>query len=167
MGFTTLFCYRDNYHTLLGDRESRWESRGSFIRGSGFPLVCRFHRYWAYSSKSTVQPNMESCFQGGACSVCFLLHGHEFEQTPSDREVQRSLACCSPRRRTWLSSWTTPIREGFSGKESICQCRRRRRQWVWSLGWEEREMATHSRIPAWEIPWTEEPGRVQSMGLQS
>ena len=33
------------------------------------------------------------------------------------------------------------------------------------LGWEdalEEEMATHSRILAWEIPWTEEPGRLQS-----
>ena len=30
----------------------------------------------------------------------------------------------------------------------------------------EKEMATHSSIPAWEIPWTEEPGRLQSMGLQ-
>ena len=39
--------------------------------------------------------------------------------------------------------------------------------WVWSLGWEdpmEKEMATRSRILAWEIPWTEEPGRLQSMG---
>ena len=27
-------------------------------------------------------------------------------------------------------------------------------------------MATHSSIPAWEIPWTEEPGRLQSMGSQ-
>ena len=37
------------------------------------------------------------------------------------------------------------------------------------LGWEdllEKEMATHSSILAWEIPWTEEPGRLQSMGLQ-
>ena len=37
------------------------------------------------------------------------------------------------------------------------------------LGWEdplEKEMATHSSILAWEIPWTEEPGGVQSMGLQ-
>ena len=32
-------------------------------RGSGFPLICHFHRYWAYSSKSTVRPKMESCFQ--------------------------------------------------------------------------------------------------------
>ena len=40
---------------------------------------------------------------------------------------------------------------------------------VQSLGWEdllEKEMATHSSILAWKIPWTEEPGRVQSMGSQ-
>ena len=30
----------------------------------------------------------------------------------------------------------------------------------------EKEMATHSSIVAWEIPWTEEPGGLQSMGLQ-
>ena len=30
----------------------------------------------------------------------------------------------------------------------------------------ENEMATHSSIPDWEIPWTEEPGRLQSMGSQ-
>ena len=41
--------------------------------------------------------------------------------------------------------------------------------WVQSLGWEdllEKELATHSSILAWKIPWTEEPGRVQSMGSQ-
>ena len=40
---------------------------------------------------------------------------------------------------------------------------------VRSLGWEdplEKGMATHSSILAWEIPWTEEPGGLQSMGLQ-
>ena len=31
----------------------------------------------------------------------------------------------------------------------------------------EEEMATHSSIPAWKIPWTEEPGRLQSMASQS
>ena len=30
----------------------------------------------------------------------------------------------------------------------------------------EKEMATHTSIVAWKIPWTEEPGRLQSMGLQ-
>ena len=41
--------------------------------------------------------------------------------------------------------------------------------WVRPLGWEdplEKGMATHSRILAWRIPWTEEPGRLPSMGLQ-
>ena len=41
--------------------------------------------------------------------------------------------------------------------------------WVRSLGREdplEKDMATHSSIPARRIPWTEEPGRLQSMGLQ-
>ena len=40
---------------------------------------------------------------------------------------------------------------------------------VQSLGWEdplEKEMATHSSIPAWRIPWTEEPGGLQSTGSQ-
>ena len=40
---------------------------------------------------------------------------------------------------------------------------------VRSLGWEdplEKEMATHSSIITWKISWTEEPGEVQSMGLQ-
>ena len=41
---------------------------------------------------------------------------------------------------------------------------------VWSLGWEDpmdMEMATHSSTLAWEIPWTEEPGKLQSMRLRT
>ena len=41
--------------------------------------------------------------------------------------------------------------------------------WVQSLGWEdllEEGMATHSSTLTWGIPWTEEPGGLQSMGLQ-
>ena len=41
--------------------------------------------------------------------------------------------------------------------------------WLQSMGGTdplEKEMATHSSIPAWEIPWTEEPGGLQSVGLQ-
>ena len=44
-----------------------------------------------------------------------------------------------------------------------------RETWVQSLGQEdplEKEMATHSSILAWKIPWTEEPGRLQSMESQ-
>ena len=45
-----------------------------------------------------------------------------------------------------------------------------RETWVRSLGWEdpvEESMATHPSILAWRIPWTEEPGGLQSMGSQS
>ena len=41
--------------------------------------------------------------------------------------------------------------------------------YIQSLGWKdplEEGMATHSSILAWKVPWTEEPGRLQSMGLQ-
>ena len=44
-----------------------------------------------------------------------------------------------------------------------------RETWVQFLGWEdalEKEMATHSSILAWRIPWTEEPGGLQSTGSQ-
>ena len=50
-------------------------------------------------------------------------------------------------------------------KESACNAG----DWVRYLGQEdalEKEMATHSNILAWRIPWTEEPGRPQSMGSQ-
>jgi len=42
-------------------------------------------------------------------------------------------------------------------------------KWAQALDQEdplEKEMATHSSVLAWEIPWTEEPGRLQSTGLQ-
>ena len=41
--------------------------------------------------------------------------------------------------------------------------------WIQSLSWKdplEKGMAAHSHILAWEIPWSEEPGRLQSKGLQ-
>ena len=55
---------------------------------------------------------------------------------------------------------------GSDGEESACS---ERDPWVRSLSWEdplEEGMATHSRILAWRIPWTEEPGGPQSMGSQ-
>ena len=45
----------------------------------------------------------------------------------------------------------------------------RRETWVQSLGWEDplkEGMTTHSSNPAWKIPWTEEPGGLQSLGCK-
>ena len=60
-------------------------------------------------------------------------------------------------------------------KESACQCRRHKRHgfnlWVRKIPWnkkcqKKKEMSTHSSILAWKIPWTEETGKLQSMGWQ-
>jgi len=57
----------------------------------------------------------------------------------------------------------------LSGEESTCQCRThkgcRLNPWVGKIPLEE-AMATHSSIVAWRIPWTEEPGGLQSMASQ-
>ena len=62
------------------------------------------------------------------------------------------------------------FKEGFpsgtSGKEPSCQCRRSKIQRAWSLTQEDKETATHFSILAWRIPWTEEPGRLWSIGSQ-
>ena len=58
--------------------------------------------------------------------------------------------------------------DGSSGKESACR-RCRQEIWVRFLGWKdplEKEIANQSSILAWEIPWKEEPGGLQSVGSQ-
>ena len=58
----------------------------------------------------------------------------------------------------WLPRW-------LSGKESSAK----QETWIQSLGWAdslEKEMATHSSLLAWEMPWTEEPGGLQPTRLQ-
>ena len=61
------------------------------------------------------------------------------------------------------------IEQGFPGGSVVKNLPVMQEMQVWSLGWEdplENEIATHSSILAWEIPRTEEPGRLQSMGSQ-
>ena len=56
----------------------------------------------------------------------------------------------------------------LSGKECL-SVQEMQEPWVRSLGQEdplEKEMATHSNVLAWRIPWTEEPDWLQFMGLQ-
>ena len=66
------------------------------------------------------------------------------------------------------------LEESYAAQEAslVAQTLKRlptmRETWVRSLGREdplEKEMATHSSTLAWKIPWTKEPGRLQSMGL--
>ena len=57
-----------------------------------------------------------------------------------------------------------------SGVKNLPSAQETQETWVRFLGWKdalEKGMATHSSILAWRIPWTEEPGRLQPIGLQS
>ena len=78
--------------------------------GLVFQLVCRFHRYWAYSSKSTVQLKMESRFQDRACSASSFtttkgLHAATKTRCKSNKQIK-----INERFSWWLSV-----------KESACQ----------------------------------------------
>ena len=74
---------------------------------------------------------------------------------------------CSQCRGPGFDPWSG----NFPGGSDVKRLPTMRETRVQSLGWEdllEKEMATHSSVLAWKIPWTEEPGyRLQSMGSQS
>ena len=68
------------------------------------------------------------------------LNRHEFKQAPCTSLVAQMVKCLPTMWETWVQSL---------GREDL-----------------EKEMVIHSSILAWKIPWMEEPGRLQSMGLQ-
>ena len=105
--------------------------------------------------------------------------GHEFEQTLGVCDGQGGLACCSPwgrkesdttERLNWTElNWT--LSNGLAwwlrGKDSTCQCKGcvsnpQVRKVCWRRKWQPQ----HCSILAWEVPWTEEAGRPDTMGLQ-
>ena len=68
----------------------------------------------------------------------------------------------------WIFLLSPLCREGFPGGLVVQDLPARQETWVQSLGWEdalEKEMVTHCSILAWEIPWTEESGDLQYMGV--
>ena len=68
-------------------------------------------------------------------------------------------------RHDWATLVSVSV---FLGVSAVKYPPAKQEMWVRSLGWGdplEKEMVTHSSILAWEIPWTEEPGGLQSMGV--
>ena len=89
---------------------------------------------------------------------------------PGEPHGQRSLAAYSPwghkesDMTNHSTSWASLVVQMAKESPAVWET------WIWSLGWEdplEKGMAAHSSILAWRIPWTEEPGRLQSTGSQS
>ena len=92
-------------------------------------------------------------------------NGHEFEQTLGDGERQGGLTCCSPWGHKELD--TTKCLNNNHTKGFCLQSRRHRLPlWVVKIIFLEEGTSTHFSIPAWRTPWAQEPGGLQSMGLQ-
>ena len=91
-------------------------------------------------------------------------------ENPRDRGARWAavygVAQSQTRLKRLSSSSSSGLLRWLSGKESTCQSRRLRRCGFNLEDPLEEEMATHSGILAWKIPWTEESGGLQSMGLQ-
>ena len=117
---------------------------------------------WRQEKKGTTEHEMVGWYH--------QLNGHEFEQALGvgltlDREAWCASVHGVTRSRTQLSDWTELNNTGSDSKESACN--------VGDLSsipgskdTLEKEKATQSGILAWRIPWSEEPGGLQSMGSQ-
>ena len=89
-------------------------------------------------------------------------YSHNLRQITSSLWTSKS----SSHKVLMKTNWeNTGLPWWLSGKESACQCKRHGFH-VWVGKIPKKEMATHSCILAWRIPWIEEPDRLQSMGSQ-
>ena len=105
-----------------------------------------------------------------------LLDGHEFEQALGVGDGHGILACFRSMGLQWIRhcwvtelNWSDCFYVGLPGVSMVKNLFAMQEIWAWFLGQDdplEVGMATHSNILAWEIPWTEQPGGLQSMGLQ-
>ena len=109
-----------------------------------------------------------ACFGQYPCRATWSLSGVDWGRTHRCELGQTLCGPCAARTLhmcQWYSvpPWDSPIAHSVKTLPAVQETR------VWFLGWEdtlEKEMATYSSILAWRILWTEEPGRLQSMGSQ-
>ena len=137
-----------------------WGSRG---RGKGVLE----HSLVGHQS-SLIKPGTWHRFQGNwACKGSGVTAGDRTQVSSRDsvgstvapksrvRLLEKTTCVCT---HAWGRPWW------LSGKEPTCQCRRRRFDpWVGRIPW-RRKWQTHSSVLDWRILWTQEPGRLQSVG---
>ena len=84
-------------------------------------------------------------------------------RTPHNPNARGLGSICGQGTISHMPSWASLVAQSVKNLPVMQET------WVRSLGQNvplEKEMATHSSILAWRIPWVEEPGRLQSIGLQ-
>ena len=110
----------------------------------------------------------EDPLEKGMAAVSSVLTGQfPWTEEPGRLHVVHGVA----KSRTRLSDFTSlhAPRQASLVAQTVKNLPAMQETWVRSLGWEdslEKGVATHSSILAWRVPWTEEPGRLQSMGSQ-
>ena len=107
------------------------------------------------SSSKSIMPMKQNNHAGGICSVFIVPHCLHYRQFP--KSGSESFSCKDQRTNFWAVA------------QRLKRLPAMQETWVRSLGREdplEKEMATHSSILAWRIPWTEEPGGLQPTGSQ-
>ena len=89
--------------------------------------------------------------------------------TALDNQTRDRMSISSSKYHQWKEYlWSSNIRASLVA-QTVKHLSAMQETQVWSLVWEDplkKEMAAHSSILAWRIPWTEKPGRLQSTGLQ-
>ena len=139
------YCFSTFFRSSL-------ESRPWFKTMFPWEIRCQVLRSWLVkedgflTGKSHGQRGLEDCSLWSPKRVKHVLATNQQQQQKAEHNLLVTLATC------------------FSGCLALKQ-----KTWVQSLGQEdtlEKEMATHSGILAWEILWTEEPGRLQTMVMQ-
>ena len=131
-------------------------------------------RDWGQEEKGTTEDEMAGCHH--------WLSGHEFEWTPGVGDEQEGLACCdswglkesdTTERLNWTElNWTQTkaaflngsLQVQLSGSDFSYSLHNSELIAFRYIAKAEKAMAPHSSSLAWKIPWTEEPGRLQSMG---
>ena len=137
-------------------------------------VVCLFcngwYLCWRWAKNTSLDETVPLLKNLYICVESSIIHNQKVETIQKSNNWQRDKQnVVYPNR---ILSSNKKVHAGLprchSGKEPTCQCRRLRRHrfdsWVGKMLW--RRKRQHSSILAWEIPWTEETGGLQSMGLQ-
>ena len=182
-------CWRSRFNPWLGDyvpvslvaqrkeRQCEWGGCGAiqFVPGacSGrhHPQEMTILLLQSFGNQS---PGLGFLVSFDILLTLYLSHLQRMGSGGNFNEIWASIFYSFPTNMiAWLR--VLALKEGLAifqvpiSKEPTCHCRRHKRQRLESLSQEdplEKEMATHYSILAWRIPWTEGPGRPQSMGSQ-
>ena len=126
-------------------------------------LGIRWPKYWSFSFSISLPMNIQGGFPFGLTSLISLLSKGLSKVFSSTTIGKHQFFGAQPSLRSTSHIYTFLVAQMVKCLSTMQETR------VRSLGWEdplEKEMAIHSSTIAWKIPWTEEPGRLQSMGLQ-